>query len=637
MVHMKNYKKLAFLFLLSTLPAFAQGNKPLDGLNIMLDPGHGGTDSGAVGHLGLKESETNLRVARYLKMLLEHDGANVTLTRAQDKFISLAKRVELSNEAMPDLFISIHHNASLNPKPQNHTEIYYNTLDRGVSNYVGEHLNDGFADAKFTDYSKKIPAGFYVLRNNNAPAILTEGSYISVPESEKNLRSGKGLTNEAAIIWKSIRKAYEKGPLKIDLYNGAENNLVLDGPYFNILFTANKAIKNVNARIDNSNFGNIETKNIMAYPMTYSLYNTVPLRSGKYELSMLAESYEGIPSAQKKLNLVVNLPVNKIAIKPVAQYIPMGFKGRFPIDIILLDERNNLNSRSINAKIEVDGKTNDLVTDESGITTTFLTLNGNETKEVKVSVTSDNDVKANISIPVAMPIQRFVLGKLTGFNEMPLANAAIKHNGQLISKTNQKGLFYFDYPLTAKEFEIEVQPAPGHNSFTQTLTTDGEPVVLPMLEAQAVSPALLNKKIAIMAPNTLDNMASNLIKPLAYAGAKVTRLNMPENTDRPDFQAVLEANLIKNLYLLISMKVENIKDIQIRHYHSSKNGKKLADAVKNTFMQNYPNISVKSCAGSDYELGHTGATTIVIAIPAQPDENTREALINQVSHALSNN
>ena len=105
MVHMKNYKKLALLFLLSTFPAFAQGNKPLDGLNIMLDPGHGGADSGAVGHLGLKESETNLRVARYLKMLLEHDGANVTLTRAKDKALSLSKRVELSNEAMPDLFI----------------------------------------------------------------------------------------------------------------------------------------------------------------------------------------------------------------------------------------------------------------------------------------------------------------------------------------------------------------------------------------------------------------------------------------------------------------------------------------------------------------------------------------------------
>lgn len=637
MVLMKNYKKLALLFLLSTFPAFAQGNKPLDGLNIMLDPGHGGADSGAVGHLGLKESETNLRVARYLKMLLEHDGANVTLTRAKDKALSLSKRVELSNEAMPDLFISIHHNASLNPKPKNHTEIYYNALDNGVPNYVGKHLTEGFEEAKFTDYSKKIPAGFYVLRNNNAPAILTEGSYISVPESEKNLRSGKGLTNEAAILWKAIRKAYEKGHLKIDLYNGTENNLVLDGPYFNILFTANKAVKNVYAKIDNSNDANVDIKNIMAYPMTYSLYNTTPLKSGNYELTMMAESYEGIPSAKKKVNLAVNLPVNKILIKPVAQYVPMGFKGRFPIDIILLDEQNNVNSRSIKGKLELNDKSSDFTTDKSGISTALIELKGDETKEIRVGFTADNGVEASLSIPVAMPIQRFVLGKLSGFHEMPIPNAVIRHNNQVIAKTNQKGFFYFDYPINTKEFEIEVQPGLGHNSFTQTLTTDGEPVILPILEAKAVSPALLNKKIAIMAPNTLDSMVSNLTKPLAYSGAQVSRLNMPENMDRPEYQSVLEANMIKNLYLLISMKVENIKDIQIRHYHSSKNGKKLADAVKNTFMQNYPNISVKSCVGSDYELGHTGATAIVIAIPSQPDENTREALVNQVSHALKNN
>ena len=637
MVHMKNYKKLAFLFLLSTIPAFAQGNKPLEGLNIMLDPGHGGADSGAVGHLGLKESDTNLRVARYLKMLLEHDGANVTLTRTTDKTLSLSKRVELSNKALPDLFISIHHNASLNPKPQNHTEIYYNALDSGVSNYVGEHLTQGFADAKFADYSKKLPAGFYVLRNNNAPAILTEGSYISVPESEKNLRSGKGLTNEAAILWKSIRKAYEKGPLKIDLYNGASEKLVMDSPYFNILFTANKAIKTVNASIDNSSIANVDIKNIMAYPMTYSLYNTTPLRSGKYELTMLAESFEGIPSTKKKINLEVNLPVNKIAFKPIAQYIPLGFKGRFPIDIAIFDAQNNLNTREIKARLDINNKSTEIITDKSGITTAFIELNGDEIKEVKVGITADNGVNSQINIPIAMPVQRFVLGKLTGFNEMPLSNAVIRHNNQIIARTNQKGLFYFDYPLSTKEFEIEVQPDLGHNPFTKTLITDGEPVILPLLEATAVSPALLDKKIAIMAPSALDNMASNLVKPLTYSGAKVHRLNMPENQEKPEYQAALEANMIKDLYLIISLKVEKIKDIQIRHYHSSKNGKKLADAVKNTFVQNYPNVSVKSTPGSDYELGHTAATTIVIAIPEKPDENTREALINQVSHALKNN
>ena len=137
-----------------------------------------------------------------------------------------------------------------------------------------------------------------------------------------------------------------------------------------------------------------------------------------------------------------------------------------------------------------------------------------------------------------------------------------------------------------------------------------------------------------MAPEQLNDMVRSLTKPLVYAGAKVTRLNLPQDMERPEYQAVMEANLIKDLNIVISLKSENIKNIEIRHYHSSKNGKKLADAVKNTFMDNYPNIKVKSCAGSDYELGHTGATAVVISIPAQPTENTREALVNYLSQAL---
>ena len=198
-------------------------------------------------------------------------------------------------------------------------------------------------------------------------------------------------------------------------------------------------------------------------------------------------------------------------------------------------------------------------------------------------------------------------------------------------------IFYFDYPLTTNEYKIEIQPRFGHNAFTHTINTVGEPVTLPILKAEAVSPALFNKKLAVMAPEQLNDMARNLIKPLVYAGAKVSRLSMPSDLEHPEYQAVLEANLVKDLNFVISLKTENIKNIQIRHYHSSKNGKKLADAVKTTFMDSYPEITVKSCAGSDYELGHTGATAIVIAIPNQPDENTREALVNHLSQALKSN
>ena len=628
---MKNYKKLAFIFLLSTVSAFAQNAKPLKGLNIMLDPGHGGTDPGAIGRLGLKESDTNLRVARYLGMLLRHDGANVTFTREEpDKSKTLAQRVALSNEAMPDLFISIHHNASLNPNPKNRSEIYYNALDQGVSKYVSNYLTNGLSEAKYAGESVTIPAGFYVLRNNNAPAILTEGSYISIPESEKQLRSGKGLTKEAEILWRAIRKAYENGAFKLDFYTAPKDELVLDSPYFNLLFTSTKAVEAVKARIGNLDIGYLGLKNIMAYPMTYSLYNTKPLKSGSYEMTLMAESYDGTPAPNKKIKFIVALPIKKVETKLVAPYIPMGFKGRFPIDIKIYDEQGNLNTRSAIAKLEYGNKKSEILTDPSA----FIELDGTESNEIKLKLSVEESNETIVSIPIVMPIQRFVLGKLTGFNNIPLANAKIRHNGKTITTTNQSGLFYFDYPLTTNEYKIEVQPQIGHNPLIYTIKTYGEPVILPLLNADAVSPALYNKQIAVMAPEQLNDMVRSLTKPLVYAGAKVTRLNLPQDMERPEYQAVMEANLIKDLNIVISLKSENIKNIEIRHYHSSKNGKKLADAVKNTFMDNYPNIKVKSCAGSDYELGHTGATAVVIAIPSHPTENTREALVNYLSQAL---
>ena len=636
MLIMNNYKKLALILMLSAVPAFAQGDKPLSGLNIMLDPGHGGADPGAVGKLGLKESDTNLRVSRYLKMLLEHDGATVKLTREKpETSLSLSKRVSMSNEEMPDLFISIHHNASLNPNPKNRSEIYYNAMDRGVSRLVGLNINDSLAKEEFAGDSVMIPAGFYVLRNNKAPSILTEGSYISIPESEKNLRSGKGLTNEAAIIWKSLRKAFAKGTMKINLLTGDKNDLLLDSPYFNILMTANKPISVVNARLDSTELGDIGVKNIMAYPMTYSLYNTKPLTSGKYELTLAAVSNDGVPSAQQKLNLNVVLPVEKATVESVTPYIPMGFKGRLPITIKLYDGQNKLNTRSALVKlIYGNNKSIENLTKPTGITTEYLELDGTETNSLNLQLIVEDESMTSITIPIAMPIQRFVLGRLTGINNSGISNATISHNGKEITTTGNEGYFYFDYPLSVDDFDVEITPNSGHKSLTETIKTNGEPVILPQFTAEALSPSVYGKSIAIMAQPQLEEMTRSIVKPLMFAGANVKRLNLPESMTHPEYQAALEANLTKNLDLLLSLKTEKVKCIELRHYHSSKNGKKICDSIKNSFKENYPDVSIRSCAGSDYELGHTGATSIVISIPETPDEKTREALMNQISKAL---
>ena len=82
------------------------------GMHILLDPGHGGNDRGAVrGHL--RESEITLEVAKKLERLLKQDTQfQVSLTRSEDRFVSLSERTEISDQSNADLFLSIHVNAS---------------------------------------------------------------------------------------------------------------------------------------------------------------------------------------------------------------------------------------------------------------------------------------------------------------------------------------------------------------------------------------------------------------------------------------------------------------------------------------------------------------------------------------------
>lgn len=79
---------------------------------IVIDAGHGGYDSGAVGYKKYQEKRAVLKVSKLLKKLLEAKGYNVHMTRASDKFIKLTKRTRLANKKNADLFISIHANAA---------------------------------------------------------------------------------------------------------------------------------------------------------------------------------------------------------------------------------------------------------------------------------------------------------------------------------------------------------------------------------------------------------------------------------------------------------------------------------------------------------------------------------------------
>ena len=628
--------KLAVLlvFLLVASGGFAQSLKPLKGISILLDPGHGGADPGAVGPTGLKESVVNLRVARYLRDLLQADGADVLMTRDSDVYLSLAERVALAQEHKPDLFVSIHHNASLKPRESNRSEIYYNAIDRGVSQKIGNSMMSELAKWGFGEESIIVPAGFFVLRNNPSPSVLTEGGYISIPKIEQELKTGKSLTNQAQALRLAIRETFKEGVLRVK-FIVSEEPIKIDTPFFNLIFTANRPIDKVIARIMPERASGFGFDSLPSVGSTYRLYNTEPLASGNYEIQLTFTGRDGSISARTLLRLQVNLPVANSAVVPIAPFIPEGYKGRFPVRVILRDDMKRLNNRSIPVSL-LYGKNSASIADtsEKGDSTLYLDLAGDESDPLNVKLFADGQMISETSIRVRPTTSRFVLGRLTDPHGNGIVNAKVLYGVDSRAITGPEGFFFVEYPMIYGNMKLEIVAPLGYENSEYWVRTKGEPVVLLSVAVNPISDRLLAKRIAIMAPLSFDNLIRKLVKPLMSAGAEVVRLNFPEHQSRPEYQSVLEANLAENLDMLLSFKREISGAIEVRHYHRGGRGKLLADALKFSLAAETPPINIKTCAGSDYEISHTGVTAVVIAFPEQMPPDYPEKLVAHLIQVL---
>lgn len=628
--------KMAFLFifLLLATGSIAQTLKPLKGISIMLDPGHGGADPGAVGPTGLKESAVNLRVARYLRDLLQADGAEVFMTRQKDVFLSLGDRVAAATRLKPDLFVSIHHNASLAPRKVNRSEIYYNPIDYGVAKNISEKMTAELLSYGFGEESLLIPAGFFVLRNNNAPAILTEAGYISIASIEKELQTGKALTNQAQALRKAIRKYFADGILRIKFLI-AEGPVKINTPFFNLIFSATKDIEKVHARIIPDRSANFGFDRLPSIGSTYRLYNLEALSSGNYELQLAFSSPDGSYSARSIIKLQVSLPFANCKIRPIAPFIPAGFKGKFPLKVSMRDDQGKFNARPVPVALFYgeDSATTG-VTSDTGETTLFIDLDGHESDSVNTRLVYDNEILAQIDIPVRTPIKRFFLGRVIDEKNQGIAGVKISYGLNGSSTSCSDGYFYCEGSMILANLKLNLVPPLGYEKSTHWLRTSGEPVSLPTVVLKPISRSLLGKKIAIMAPINLDNFVRRLVKPLMAAGVEVSRLNLPVEQKNPEYQAVLEANLQPELDMLLSFKQQSSATIALRHYHKGGRGKKLADSFKASLASEQPPIPVKVGPGSDYEIGHTGVTSIVFAFPEKMSPDYHEKVANHLLQVL---
>ena len=190
---------------------------PARGHTVVIDPGHGGSDSGAIGYTGLPEKVVALAVSKRTEALLQAAGAHAIMTRTEDTDVSYAgdtssgelqARVDVSLEhPEAELFLSVHCNSFTNPDAHGMETYYYPKTD--ADEYFATLLNEELAAAGGL-YNRGVKyAKFYVLRHTEIPASLVELGFLSNPHEEDLLANAGYQEKLAQALVRAIERYFE--------------------------------------------------------------------------------------------------------------------------------------------------------------------------------------------------------------------------------------------------------------------------------------------------------------------------------------------------------------------------------------------------------------------------------------------
>ncbi|MGB7417222.1 MAG: N-acetylmuramoyl-L-alanine amidase [Thermosynechococcaceae cyanobacterium] len=171
---------------------------------VMIDPGHGGKDPGAIGIGGLRETDVVLEMSTQVAQLLQQAGVAVRMTRRDETFVSLQGRVDYAESARANLFVSIHANAiSLSRPDINGLETFHapgasagSVLARTIHNTILRNISMGSRGVK--------AARFYVIRKSSMPSVLVETGFLTGAEDNARLRNPAWRSRMAQSIAQGI-------------------------------------------------------------------------------------------------------------------------------------------------------------------------------------------------------------------------------------------------------------------------------------------------------------------------------------------------------------------------------------------------------------------------------------------------
>lgn len=199
-----------------TLEATARLSEAVSGRKVVLDPGHGGPDPGAVGRTGLKEKDLVLEIAFHLRRLLGQAGVYVIMVRETDRDFGegeagsllarkrrdLAYRVGLANRHKADVYLSIHANSISDPRWSG-AQVFYHP-GRPLSRLLAGSLQASLAAYLGPNYRLAKPADYRVLLETQMPAVVVEVGFLSNPEEEALLATRAYRERIAEAIYRGL-------------------------------------------------------------------------------------------------------------------------------------------------------------------------------------------------------------------------------------------------------------------------------------------------------------------------------------------------------------------------------------------------------------------------------------------------
>lgn len=171
------------------------------GIQVVIDPGHGGTDPGAIAN-NTKEKEINLSVAQQVEQNLKKKGLAVIMTRSRDEYLGLVERANVGTESKATIFVSMHCNSATATSASGIETYYYINTDNDYDKDLATCIQNAVIKATDAKSRGVKSANFSVLRNSKIPAALIEMGFLTnveestkMNDSEYQAKIAQGVSN----------------------------------------------------------------------------------------------------------------------------------------------------------------------------------------------------------------------------------------------------------------------------------------------------------------------------------------------------------------------------------------------------------------------------------------------------------